>query len=426
MEFPDSRMTVSGVARLIVWLCILINIAGLFAFAQQRSYYANPKSRYATIDSLVHRGTFIIDESRYVKTSDRVKLNGHFLSPKPPVLPTLSAGCYWVFTRVTNKTFASDEKAVLLFLDIIVGFLPHILLLFFFYRFLLVWIERESALVLSFVAVAFNYIGLGYATGMNNHTPAAAALFISFFHAYLLHSGRSDSRHRWFLSGLLAGLAATLELWAAVYCVAITLYLAGRDWRRTVSIFIPSSLPFLALHFFLSYISTGSLEPIYLRPELYFYPGSYWFDKIGIDAAREPKPIYFFHMILGHHGLLAMTPVLFLACWSLCCSLSKGAARRAEAALIGISSLITALLLGFRTNNYGGLCAGFRWLIIIMPPLFLFVAAWLEKKRSWLAISFFIFLLLIGFLNVLDCLMSPWAFSRWHQLFIRLGMGSCI
>lgn len=413
-------------ARLLVLACVLINIIGLFAFAQQRSYFANPKSRYATIDSLVHRGTFVIDESRYVKTSDRISLDGHFLSPKPPVLPVLSAGCYWVFTRVTGKTFANDEKAILLFLDIVVGFLPHILLLLFFYRFLRFWITDERALVLSFAVMAFNYIGWGYSTGMNNHTPAAVALFISFYYACRIRHEQSNSRLNWILSGLLAGLAATLELWAAIYCVGITLYLAGRNWRKSIFIFIPSSLPFLLFHFILSYISTGSLKPVYLRPELYFYPDSYWFSKLGIDAAREAKPVYFFHMIFGHHGLLAMTPVFFLACWSLCSSAIKRDARHAEAVLIGVSSFVTVILLGFRTNNYGGLCFGFRWLIIIMPFMFLFAGVWLEKKRSLFAVFLFLLCWFVGLLNVLDCFIKgPWAFSTWHELFIRAGMGSC-
>ena len=48
---------------------------------------ANDLSRFATAESLVERGTFIIDDSPFGNTVDRVMLDGHYLSTKPPVMP---------------------------------------------------------------------------------------------------------------------------------------------------------------------------------------------------------------------------------------------------------------------------------------------------------------------------------------------------
>ena len=53
---------------------------------------ANTGSRYATIESLVDYGTYWIDQSRYVGTIDKYQADGHYISSKPPMLPTLGAG----------------------------------------------------------------------------------------------------------------------------------------------------------------------------------------------------------------------------------------------------------------------------------------------------------------------------------------------
>ena len=46
----------------------------------------NDRSRWATIYSLAQRGTYNIDETPWPATIDRVRLNGHFYSSKPPLL----------------------------------------------------------------------------------------------------------------------------------------------------------------------------------------------------------------------------------------------------------------------------------------------------------------------------------------------------
>ncbi|MHC4831178.1 MAG: hypothetical protein ACYTFT_12635, partial [Planctomycetota bacterium] len=55
----------------------------------------NDQSRICTIQSLVERHTLIIDETVYVDTIDKVRINGHFYSDKPPVAAVLGAIVYY-------------------------------------------------------------------------------------------------------------------------------------------------------------------------------------------------------------------------------------------------------------------------------------------------------------------------------------------
>ena len=34
-----------------------------------------------------------------------------------------------------------------------------------------------------------------------------------------------------------------------------------------------------------------------------------------MDALDEPKPVYLFHMILGHHGVFSLTPIFLFSAY---------------------------------------------------------------------------------------------------------------
>src|SRR5690242_4794660 len=68
---------------------------------------AHEFSRLATVESLVERGTYQIDDSIFIGTVDKIQRNGHFYSHQPPLLATLEAPIYWMLhlpgTRFNNR-----------------------------------------------------------------------------------------------------------------------------------------------------------------------------------------------------------------------------------------------------------------------------------------------------------------------------------
>lgn len=408
--------------RMVMILCIVISTAVLIALLQDTPH-CNPASRLATIESLVHSGTFIIDGSRFSDTPDKVVIDGHSYSSKPPMLSVIVSGAYFIFSRLTGVTFSNSEQTAIGFINLFAGVLPYLLLVYFFYRFLILLYDSSRTVILGLLVFTFNFIGLGYATDLNNHTPAAACLFISFYLAYMLHHGIRTSTGFWLLSGFLAGLASTFEFWFGFFAIGFFVYLASGNLRNTIRLFLPAAAVPVLIHFGLTWIATGSLLPVYLRPELYQFGGGYWTNPVGIDALHEPKHIYFFHIILGHHGFLSMTPVFFLAVFSICNAIRKKTSRFAEALTVGLPLLVIVLFLGIRTRNYGGVCAGLRWMIAAMPLLFLFLAEWIDRHRFRKALVLLLILALIGLSVLVDVPWSragPWHHSGWHKLFFGL------
>jgi len=88
-----------------------------------------------------------------------------------------------------------------------------------------------------------------------------------------------------------------------------------------------------------------------------------------------------------------------------------------------IPLLASLIFLGIRTRNYGGVCAGLRWMILAMPMLFLFAVSWLEEHSSKAAKLLFTLLVLVGLVIAADIPWAeagPWHHSAWHKYIFGL------
>jgi hypothetical protein len=377
---------------------------------------ANTGSRYATIESLVDYGTFYIDKSEFRGTIDKVKVGKHFLSSKPPTMPTAAAGPYWLYEKLTGRTLRTHEGPVVWFISLCTGWFFHLLFLIYFYRLCRLLLKRQLALITAMAAACFSYLGVAYATAINNHSIAAAMLIIGLYYVYRIHSGQDAKLRHWFVAGLVFGYLPAVELPAGAFVPFLLWYLGRRDLRRTLTIFLPMLLPGALTHLTLSYVTTGSLIPAYLNSELKDFAGNYFRGKqSGIDALREPKYIYAFNVLLGHHGLFSMTPLLGFGAFEMGRCLKKRERLPETILLLGPMLIIIAFYI-IRTRNYGGWCVGMRHLVPMMPLLLLYFALWVDRVRlsraAWAAV---VAAFSIGAFNVQDGLTSPFQFSVWHN-----------
>jgi hypothetical protein len=109
----------------------------------------------------------------------------------------------------------------------------------------------------------------------------------------------------------------------------------------------------------------------------YEYEGSHWAKRHqdprpeGIDFIDEPKPVYAFNFLVGHHGLFSLTPIWLLALGGMAFRLPG---PLAASRLHRLTPLVLAVVVAFyiwRTNNYGGWSSGPRWLFWLTPLLLL-------------------------------------------------------
>jgi hypothetical protein len=271
---------------------------------------ANTKSRFAMIQCLVEEQTFAIDCSPYKATMDRVKLDGKLYSSKPPLLGFMAASVYAVL-HAFGLTMTGDEHVVVATTNVFFAFIPHLVLLVFFLRFLVLLRLRPHAVVVGMIAIGFSFLGTGYATDLNNHSPAAMLVVIALFYAWRAYTeqsaGRAARTGDFAKAGLAAGILPAIDLPSGAVSAGVLVLLFLVDKRRALLVFLPATLPGVVAHFALTVVSTGSIVPIYMRGELYEYKTT--------PTKSDPKIAYVFHMLFGHHGIFSMTPVLAVGAW---------------------------------------------------------------------------------------------------------------
>ncbi len=375
----------------------------------------NTASRLATVESLVHRGTFDISDSPFLEeTVDYVRLDGRALSSKPPLLSLAAAGLYAPL-HAAGLDLHDDVEIVHRVLVFALGTIPHALLLLAAFLWLRLVSRDPWARGWTFVMLCFGFLGAGYATTLNNHSPAAACCVGALYFATKVHRAEAPAPRDLAAAGLCLGLAPTLDFLTAPLVLGFAAMLLRRAPKQALAIALPAALVPLAAHLVATYLATGSPLPVYARADLYQFEGGYWTAPRDLDALDEPKWLYAFHLLLGHHGLFLLTPILAYGLWQVFLQLRDRLPlwREASITLVGLVLIGGAMIV--RTPNYGGACVGFRWLIPVMPLLILLVVGWLERTRSmWrggLAIAFF-----VSITTFVNAAIAPWSHSGVHWL----------
>ncbi|MCH8841161.1 MAG: hypothetical protein IH831_10935 [Planctomycetes bacterium] len=99
---------------------------------------------------------------------------------------------------------------------------------------------------------------------------------------------------------------------------------------------------------------------------------SYWQDRQGIDRGEPSKLTYTWHALVGHHGIVSLTPLWLLSLAGALMWMKHGDARQRELAggIAGLTLVCLVFYLGFRPladRNYGGMTSGFRWMFWFAP-----------------------------------------------------------
>jgi hypothetical protein len=179
-------------------------------------------------------------------------------------------------------------------------------------------------------------------------------------------------------------------------------------------------------YLYTTYISTGGFLPYYLyfKTDYYRYEGSYWLTPRGIDAANEPKWFYLFNLLLGHHGVFSLTPVFLIAFFGM---LQRKPPMEAIQRLGLFLSVGLLIFYTFKTNNYGGVCQGARWLFWLIPFWLISLAPVVDGHfRSRRFRTFALITLLISIMSASHALSGnkdkgrpgPWSPS-WVQIFMH-------
>ena len=304
------------------------------------TFSSNDRSRWAMVRALVDEGTFAIGYRNYIaygnpppgqiidfgivfedgwESIDKVlhPQTHVYYSSKPPLLPVIAAGEYWLLQKLFGWRIDKQTKTVVCTILLTINAVP-----FAIYLVVLAQLDR-----------AFRPQRIG---GDYSRSPPPALRPTS------RHSRTRSTITPWrrtprssrsppscavgcrpagfAVSGLFAGLTAAFELPATAFAVALGIVALTLNWRRALLWFAPAALLPIVGQLALNYAEFGDWKPAYekLDSEWYRYEGSHWnaqgAARRGIDYAgdRESRGTYAFHLLLGHHGLFSLTPIWLL------------------------------------------------------------------------------------------------------------------
>lgn len=430
---------------------------------------SNDRSRWCTIRALVDEGTYVIgrrDPSQATKDNpygdsgivfedgwfsvDKVLRpdTQEFYSSKPPLLPTILAGEYWVLKHAFGWTLAGDAPSrwwVVRVILLTVNVLPLAIYLLLLDRLAGRLGATDWGRLFVVVTACFGTFVTSFMGALNNHTLATCCLVFALAPALRAAFGRPEDDRGWryAVAGFFAAFTACSDLPAAAFLAALLGLLMLRSPRKTLLWFVPAAAVPVAAFLLCNYVAIGLIQPAYseLGSPWYKYPGSNFNPdapealRRGVDWAREKESAatYVYHSVLGHHGILSLSPVWLLSASGLVLWLFPGAAaappdraagwlpgplrdeRRVLAILtLLVSAVVIAFYLVLAPRNYGGWTLGPRWLMWL-TPLWLLVLLPMADRMSSSRTGRFVAAVLLGF-SVLSAVVP--AGSPWHHPWI--------
>lgn len=236
---------------------------------------ANDRSRWASIVSLVHHGTWHIDDVDRLRgtngnwgTIDKVyHINSsgeeHFYSSKPPLYILFVASQYWVLNRVFGVDILVNPlwpiKGLVFFNQVLLFGL-------FLWLYLLIcqrYVRHRTVLICLGITAGYATFLSTFAVSLNNHLPAAVCVLATIVLLIRIECERESSRSNYFYIGVLTALTATFELPALSFLGLIGIWLLVRSPARTLT-FGVAGVGVVAIAFFGSnYWAHDSLLPPY-------------------------------------------------------------------------------------------------------------------------------------------------------------------
>ena len=365
-----------------------------------------------TIQSLVESHTFIIDHTEFVSTGDKVFIDGHFYSDKPPVPAMLGAVVYFPLYHLGLKLHGGNSLSYYFITLLTVSLLWLLGTLAFFQSMQFTGLDGERRL-LAGVALGLGTIYLSWSTTFNNHEIAASFLAMGF--CFLLKAKHENFGNRDLaVAGTFLSLAGAADIPAGIfYAVFLVYVLRDPALRRRVPFYVLPLILTVLPTLVINYSIHHSVMPLQIYRSYFEYPGSPWIgsnELSGMDANDLTfTATYAFLTLFGPKGFLIYNPLLFIALWGLWHTIGQRGRFFWEGICIAAGSAILLLYYWLTTNNFAGWSYSIRWFVPLLPLLMFFLYPYFEGFGKRSRVKSFQALLSISLIIAFVGALNPWS-----------------
>lgn len=376
-------------------LALLVALVGARPFAAGW----NDGSRLATVESLVDHGTWIIDDSIYIRppadafpyqpddifsregTDDKILVDGHWYSDKPPLVALWLAFAYKVLQTTTGLVARAHPGVFAYVMTLLSSGLAYVIAVRAIDRLgQIIGLERPARwlLVAGFALATLAFV---YVRSVNNHIVFLAVTSLMAVELARVASG-DRAIGRWLTLGLLASMGYGLDLGAGpplVLAVAAIVAYRGRGFWP-LACYFAAAFPLFALHHVLNYRVGGTFFPANSVPEYVQWPGNPFGDMTGRWQHQNAWRFvsYAFQMLFGKSGfMLHNLPLLVLSPGAIV--LLKRRPRELPEIVLGFAGCVGMwLVYAVGSRNYSGGCCSIRWFVPALGPAFVALAVLLR------------------------------------------------
>lgn len=380
----------------------------------------NDASRMATIQSLVEHHTFIIDDSDFIGTGDKVFINGHYYSDKPVAASVIGAIVYFPLYYMGVELEQDANLAYYLIVLIAIKFF-WLAGLFYFYKSLVILGAERNTCLVSTTALGFCSLYFTWSAVFNNHLIAASCLIPGFYYI-LKYRYVEPLSHNVFNAGLFFALAGCLDHATAIFFVGFAIYIyLSRSTNRKAQFyyFIPlvfTVIPILTIN----YLISGQFLPFQLVSSYFVYDGSVWTKGKTLTGAKVNDLLFMIEygskMLFWEKGFIIYNPLLIIGIPCLIMEIVKKRTYYKEAIVTGICSVIIILYYVATSRNYSGGSYSIRWFIPLLPFLLIFIFRYLEHIEIPGRKQIFTFLCIVSCLFALIGIIDPWTSKKYGDV----------
>ncbi len=377
-----------------------------------------------TIDMVMHGGEYEWDEEKQMW----IQRGGHRYSSKPPLLPTIMAGGYWVIYQATGMTLGTHPFVVGRIMLILWNVIP----LAVYLAIVAALIERfgrtDFGRVLVMGAATFGTFLTTFGTVLNNHLPAAVCVAIALYALVRIWFDGDRRLVMFAVAGFFAAMAAASDLPAAAFTALVSVAVLVIAPKPTLLAYVPAAALVTAGFFGTNWIAHQSLKPPYMHRSdtgegsWYHYEyelngrmvESHWIDPPGIDAGEPSPAVYALHVLVGHHGIFSLTPLwLATVAGSVIWLAGRDTGKLRWLALLMVAASLACLAFyltrGAMYRNYGGVTSGLRWVFWLIPLWLVLALPAVDRmaRNPWLR-GLALLLLIFSALSVSYPTWNPW------------------